>query len=285
MIALNAAILQTLHYFAFFKHPLSAQEIWQYLSVPATQTQVNKALEQLVAQQQLEAQDGFYVMCGKISWIEKRMAALQENHKLLRIGKRVGKFIATFPFVKAVFISGSLSKKGAFENDDIDFFIIAESGRVWLAKAVLIAFKKLFLFNSKKYFCINFIVGTDALEIKKRNIYTATEAASVVPITQNAIALAFRQANAKWIRTFFPNHESGQLAFHAVAVQEPSNRKFLIVDRIDGWCMQLFQKNTQRKYKNLSNATILADKSTAALFPESPEAALLTHYHNKIHHA
>jgi hypothetical protein len=285
MIALNAAIRQTLHYFAFFKHPLSAQEIWQYLKVPATQTEVNFALEQLVAQQQLQVQNGFYVMHGKTSWIENRIATVDENLRLLRIGKRVGKWIAVFPFVKAVFISGSLSKKGAGVNDDIDFFIIAQSDRVWIAKTCLIAFKKLFLFNSKKYFCINFIVGTDALEIKKRNIYTATEAASVVPVSQNAIAQAFRQVNAKWIRTFFPNHENSQWYSHPVVIETLSKTKCPIMDRIDEWCMQLFQNNTQKKYKHLANATILADKSTAALFPDSPEAALLNHYNKKTHHA
>ena len=50
--------------------------------------------------------------------------------------------IAAFPFVRAVGISGSLSKQYADENSDIDYFIITAANRLWIAKNLPAYFQK-----------------------------------------------------------------------------------------------------------------------------------------------
>ena len=80
-----------------------------------------------------------------------------------------------FPFVRGVFLSGSISKGFMSESDDIDYFIITAPGRLWLTRTLLILFKKIFLFNSFRNFCLNYFIDSENLYIPEHNRYTATE--------------------------------------------------------------------------------------------------------------
>ena len=82
-------------------------------------------------------------------------------------------------------ISGSLSK-GYYDDDgDIDFFIITSPKRLWIARTFLILYKKIFLLNSRKYFCVNYFISSNALEIEEKNIFTATELTTLLPMFGN----------------------------------------------------------------------------------------------------
>ena len=65
---------------------------------------------------------------------------------------KISRKIAKFPFVESVNLSGSLSKGYYDLEDDIDFFIITKPNRLWIARTLLILYKKVFLLNSKKHF-------------------------------------------------------------------------------------------------------------------------------------
>jgi hypothetical protein len=260
------------------------EEVWHFLNCSATKEKVEETLELLTQQQHIVKEHHLFALNDCADTIKTRQSSIDHNAKLKRIGFLMGKLIGFFPFVKAVFISGSVSKNGAKADDDVDFFIIAQAGRVWIAKLFLIAFKKLFLFNSKKYFCINFIIGADNLEIAKKNIYTATEAVSIIPITQNATVANFQLANKTWLANFFPNHPFVNQTFCFEPPQHSRRKPKGFWDQLDNFCMRIFQNNSQKKYHNSTEVTILADKSQAALFPQSPEAAVLEHYKRPLFH-
>ena len=90
--------------------------------------------------------------------------------------------IKRFPFVRAVFLSGELSKNISSDDGDIDFMIVTEKNRLWICRTLLTFFKKIFLFNQKKYLCINYFVDEEHLHLPKKNIFTATEIAHVKPL-------------------------------------------------------------------------------------------------------
>jgi predicted nucleotidyltransferase len=87
--------------------------------------------------------------------------------------------IKRFPFVRGVFVTGSLSKNSSDSSSDLDFMVITRKGRLWIARTLLMLFKKIFLLNSYKYFCINFLLSEDNLEIEDKNVFTATEVMTV----------------------------------------------------------------------------------------------------------
>ena len=83
--------------------------------------------------------------------------------KVLVKAKAKARFISKFPFVAAVGVSGSLSK-GYYDSDsDIDFFIITQHNRLWICRTLLMVYKKIFLLNSRKYFCPNYFISSEQL--------------------------------------------------------------------------------------------------------------------------
>ena len=199
---IQKAIINVLEYFDFFQHSLYPDEIHKYLSLKASQEAVLKNLEEMASAGYIFTKNGLWAL--KTKSLDLRLNNLKRNARLLRISKKMGWIIRKFPFVKGVYISGSLSKQGANDNADIDYFIITKNNRAWSARLFLTAFKKIFLLNNKRYFCINFFLDENHLELNKKNIYTAVESASLIPLHNKGLLGKFYEKNP-FIRDYFPN--------------------------------------------------------------------------------
>lgn len=197
------AIINVLQYFDFFNHSLYLEEIHRYLSIKTSQKEVLKNLEEMYELHLIVNRDDLWALNNKS--LDIRIDNLKRNSRLLRISKRMGWLIRKFPFVKGVYLSGSLSKLGANnDDDDIDYFIITKKNRAWSARLFLTAFKKLFLFNQKRYFCINFFIDENHLELNKKNIYTAIESATLMALYNKGLLGKFYERNT-FIQDYFPN--------------------------------------------------------------------------------
>lgn len=199
---IQKAIINVLEYFDFFQHSLYPDEILKYLSLKASQETVSKNLEEMASTGYIFTKNDLWALNNKS--LDSRLNNLKRNARLLRISKRMGWIIRKFPFVKGVYISGSLSKQGANDNADIDYFIITKNNRAWSARLFLTAFKRIFLFNNKRYFCINFFLDENHLELNKKNIYTAIESASLIALYNKDLLGKFYEKNA-FIQDYFPN--------------------------------------------------------------------------------
>ena len=261
MRPLRTSILRTLLYYDIFDHPLTNSEILTFLptnSVSAGDVEV--ALNALVREGSVRVSDGFYFIrengralsCERI---EKQARAA----RLWKIARVVTNLIKQFPFVRAVMVSGDLSKNVASEDSDIDFFIITKSRRLWICRTLLVLFKKIFLLNSKKYFCINYYISVDQLEVKERNIYIATEIAHLKSTYNEDLHHFFLEANC-WIKEYFPNLEwtrngSSLNGSHFRLLQSllelPFRAKW--ADRIDERLMETMKKIWKIRYPKLTN--------------------------------
>jgi predicted nucleotidyltransferase len=115
--------------------------------------------------------------------------------------KGVGRLLIKFPFVRGVGISGSLSKNFADDKSDIDLFIITEKDRLWIARTLMHCFKKLtFLANRQHHYCMNYYVDEQQLQIAEKNIYTAIEVDTLIPLEGDVVFEQFYTANT-WTRT------------------------------------------------------------------------------------
>lgn len=199
---------------------------------------------------------------------------------MMKAAKRVGAFIHRFPYVRGVYLSGSLSKHGVTgKDDDLDFFIITKAGRVWAAKLLLIAFKKIALLNSEKYFCINLLMSEEELVLNKKNIYIATEAASLVALTNDPLLHTFLAANP-WVQTQFPNLE--------VQPQKERRKGFkpleAAIEFIGGRALErkahsLFARHVEQQRK--ASGYYDTSEGVSAYFPNSVEEQLLAHLAQK----
>jgi hypothetical protein len=111
-----------------------------------------------------------------------------------------------FPYVRGIAISGSLSKNFADDESDIDLFIITAKNRLWIARTIMHMFKKLtFLVNKEHFFCMNYFIDELGLEIAEKNIYTATEVVTLIPLEGDLTFEKFYSANA-WTMAYLPNN-------------------------------------------------------------------------------
>lgn len=202
-----AAVLRTLLYFDIFQYPLSADEIQAYCNgYSLTREEVVAQLQVCEKAGHVCSREGFYMIAntGIESLIQRRLKGNKEAVRFLKVAKVFSRFIACFPFVRGICLSGSLSKGYADSDSDIDYFIITEPGRLWITRTMLVFFKKVFLFNSHKYFCVNYFIDTDNLEIPDRNLFAATELLSIIPTYNTGLYDSLMQANG-WIKEYLPN--------------------------------------------------------------------------------
>jgi len=199
-------ILSALAYFDLFSYPLNRGEIYLFLPVKCEMNNFNYALNRLVNEQHIYRFEKFYSLRNDYSLIERRNKGNKHAAELMITARRVCSLLAKFPYVRGIGISGSLSKNFADAEADIDLFIITAKNRLWVARTFMHAFKKLtFLFNKQHYFCMNYYIDEQNLEIPEKNIYTATEVVTLIPLQGDVQFVDFFAANA-WSRLFLPNN-------------------------------------------------------------------------------
>ncbi len=196
--------LKTLAYFDLFRYPLQFEEIVKFAFQPAEAREVEEELQALLDQNIVRKQDEFYALLNDSDSFESRKQAAAGAKSMWPKAIENGRLIAGFPFVKAVMVSGGLSKQVFREGDDIDYFVICKSNRVWMTKLLLKTYKKLRLQNSKDFFCTNYIIGDSNLEIDEQNLFTAIELCTLQPIGNSQSFEALKSANS-WTQNYLPN--------------------------------------------------------------------------------
>ena len=198
-------ILAALAYFDLFNYPLTMDEVFLNLPAKCDQQEFEFALRCLVIDRVVYHFGKFYTLKNDYFLIERRLNGNAKAEEMIGIAKRVGDFLIRFPYVRGIAISGSLSKNFADESSDIDLFIITAKNRLWIARTIMHCFKKLtFLVNKHQYFCMNYYIDEKELQIREKNIYTAIEIATLMPLHGDTVFEQFYIANA-WTREYLPN--------------------------------------------------------------------------------
>jgi predicted nucleotidyltransferase len=197
-------ILKTLGYFDLFQYPLTGEEVYLFNSTGVAHNAVNKALDELISDKRVFKIGEFYSLHNNSSLAERRRNGNMLAAEHLIIARRVAKFLYRFPYVKAIAVSGSLSKNFATDKTDIDFFIITETNRLWIARTCMHLYKKLtFLRGRQNWFCMNYYVDENAMEIPEKNIFTAVEIVTLLPMHGKECLDKFIEKN-RWTDSFFP---------------------------------------------------------------------------------
>jgi hypothetical protein len=292
-ISSSQGALNVLLYFDIFHHPLTKEEIHQYLHYkPAQFDETVKSLEQLVEDGLIqESNNHFFLASAPSKIVERRKKGEQESQKGIRIARKYTKIIAAFPFVQAVFISGSLSKGYMDKESDIDYFIVTAPRRLWLTRTLLVLFKKIFLLNSRKNFCLNYFVAADNLEIPDRNIFTATELVSVIPTFNYTEYKRFLEKNS-WSLNFLPNasrRDSHNCIKPRLLFAKKLFEKFFrgwIGELLDTFCFRLTLKFWERKFshfnKNDFDNRLRSKKNVSKHHPLGYQFKVLHQFNEKV---
>jgi predicted nucleotidyltransferase len=198
-------ILATLAYFDIFKYPLTSVEICSFLKNKYDQKDFEGELKLLCTTGAVYQFDELYALKNDYSLTVRRREGNKKAAALIKVAGKVSGFLFRFPYVRGIAVSGSLSKNYADENSDIDLFIITAKNRLWIARTMMHAFKKLtFLVNKQDYFCMNYYVDEQQLEIIEKTTYTAIEIVTLIPLRGKLVFEQFCAANA-WTREYLPN--------------------------------------------------------------------------------
>jgi hypothetical protein len=198
-------VINTLLYFDIFNYPLKLKEVYYFLqSNHVTPDIIYDKLCDLANQGKAFHFGDFFTLQNQSTLVERRIRGNREAERWMKLAERQAKLIQSFPFVQAVMASGSLSKGYMDENCDLDFFIITKPDRLWIARTLLVLYKRIFLKGSHKYFCVNYFVDENHLTIEEQNIFTSTELATLIPLTGKGFYNRLIKAN-EWVFSFLPN--------------------------------------------------------------------------------
>jgi len=287
------AILKTLVYFDIFDYPLSQRDIKSFLECHLHDEVLTRALRQLISDRIIFKTGEFYSLQNNLQKAEKRLQGNLRAQKLLPRAAKIGAFLYKFPYVRAVAVSGSLSKNYADEKADIDFFIIAKENRLWIARTILHLFKKLtFLFGRQHFYCMNYFIDEKALIIPERNIYTAMEVVTLMPLAGNYTMNKFFEVNS-WTEKWFPEYESGENL--RISEKESWFKKFTERffnkrkgDSLDDFLFALttrrWQKKAREGRKNSKGKimNLITGKHFSKSNPEAFQEKVVAMYQNKI---
>lgn len=256
----QGTVLRTLAYFDIFNHPLKLDEIQRFGAGDGSDPAELLCLLVDLETKGLAHRYGNYwgaKECTKAVQLreEAEYRARERMPKALVMSGR----IARFPFVRAVFLSGSMSKGCLAKDGDIDFFVVTRPGRLWVARTLLILYKKIFLLNSRKDFCVNYFLDTEHLTVEDRNRFTATEVVTLIPTYGNGTTEAFFERNA-WAFKMLPGASTPRSREVAIGKARSKGALERLLrgrwgDRLDGWCMQLTWYRWKRKFDHFDART------------------------------
>jgi hypothetical protein len=281
-------IVKQLLYYDIFDHLLTEKELVKDCSLKG---EPDNHFEELVNKGFIFKLNGYYSVRDDEALALKRKRGQENTLKTMPQAKKMAKLISNFPFVRAIALSGSISKGYMDSFKDIDYFIITKPGRLWLSRTMLVFYKKVFLLNSFKYFCLNYFIDENNLEIRNRNIFTATEINTLIPLYGTELVQSFCEKNA-WVSDYYENYPRQEIKAQANVTPSRIKRilEFIFSGFPGNWLDILAMKFTVGywKWKYRGDNRYLFDSSfrfrrdEAKYHPGNFEHPVMKKYHEKV---
>jgi len=282
-------ILKTLAYFDIFQYPLTKEELFYFHGEQTERAALNEIIQSLLIDKQVFKLDEFYSLHNNIALAERRRIGNNNAAAEMKNAFKAAKILSRFPYVQGLAISGSLSKNYADEHTDVDFFIITRANRLWIARTLMHLFYKLAYFSGKqRWFCMNYYVDEAGLEISEKNIFTAMEIVTLIPMQGMSTLNDFISSN-QWTKTYFPL--TGFTTSNAPEIKKGWFRNLAekifntgFGNSVDNWLMKITSKRWQKKaLKNKKNRRggllgMLADKHYSKPDPKNFQQKVLEKY-------
>ena len=195
MASLPPSLRDTLAYFAKYKYPLTADELyfWQH------GTQFSKLeIRKLFRNSKLEIRN----------WQLRRQRSKFSQTKW-NIAKKVGESLRNFPSIAAVYVTGALAMNNCPENDDIDIMIITSPNTLWITRF----FVNLFLNSLRRHpgdkiapnkICPNLWLDSNHLQITPHDIYRAHEILQAKTLWDRSHVYSHFLRSNSWTKKYLP---------------------------------------------------------------------------------
>lgn len=287
LTSVQAAIIKSLLYYDIFEHPLRKEELYSMLSIPGIEkSEFEVELQTLISDGIVTDFNGFFTVFSCAKSVKRRIEGEAKAAKMLDKVKKYSRLIASFPYVRTVCLSGSFSKHVMNDDSDVDYFIITAPNRLWIARTFLILFKKIFLLNSKKYFCVNYFIAEDNSEISEKNIFTATEIATLIPVYNYEGYQNFLNTNS-WYKQFYPDFpaRAGDLLVESSNGLKRAGEVLLnsgLGNKLDNLFFRITLRHWEKKFSNINRESfqlrLRSKKSESKHHPQGFQERVLEHF-------
>jgi predicted nucleotidyltransferase len=287
---LEKSILQTLAFFAAQDQALTLTEIWKYLiridpgQKGVNLSQISTVLESFIERGKVVGQSGLFFLASQPETLQSRLEKYTVSMHLLKKAARWASGLRFVPFVRAVAISGSSAQLNARPFSDIDLLIITKKNRIYLARFLVSVYFQ--IFGGRRYgrniverFCLNHYIVEGLALSDDRNLYTAIEYASLIPVFGEEEIRLFWKRNLFWIKDYLV-HPSLP---HSVSFSHASASRTLIqsFQEIILFPLSAFLETFSRflQLKRIkSGQYVLANDEELSFHPESKGQRILSRF-------
>jgi len=219
--SIDKAIISTLAYSQVKRWPITSWEIFRYLTNPQRISgqilsekiklyEIQKRIRSLIKIGIIKEEKGFYSLKDKklksAPFLRRNSKDKLADSKIKKALKTI-KYLQFFPFIRGIFLSGSLIFGWVNEQSDIDILIITQSNHLWTARFLISALLAITgLKRSKKHIkdrlCLNHFITNGTPEISLYSLYNAETYARLIPLCgEKAVFTNFLKANL-WINNY-----------------------------------------------------------------------------------
>lgn len=210
---------RVLAYFAFFRYPLTAPEVWKWLYAPEGRWTLAEVMETLAHStwlaEHVTQHHGFYALgddcAGQVR--DRHMRFLDALRKYQTLRPVLG-YLGRLPFVRAVAVCNSLAFHHTNEESDIDLFIVTEPGRVWSARLLAVSAMALLRRRpgeaKRDPVCCSFFVDYNAVDLSAVKIgeydpYLALWTSTLIPVLDRGNVFTRLRVMNTWVDDVLPN--------------------------------------------------------------------------------
>jgi hypothetical protein len=191
----------------------------------------------------VSTESGFYFLAHRHEIVKTRIEREKNSRAAFQRACRYGAILGSLPFVRMVTLTGSLAMLNLSRDADMDYMLVTQPGRLWLARAFAVLFGRLMRVTGDRI-CVNLLVSESALEWHPRDLYSAREMCQMIPLADKNVYYRLLAANA-WIKSFLPNADS-EPALTPKARPTSFFQKWLefpligkVGDALESWAMRL----------------------------------------------
>ncbi len=224
MSNLGENILATLAYYNIFDFPLTSNELLAYLvnfkhlkaagntenytdNLKPKIEEIKKELDQIILDGIVQRREEYYFLFGREYLVPLRLKRKKIANQKWQTIRRAVRWLQLIPSVQAIFASGSLAMNNTDELSDLDVFIVAKNGQIWLSRILILGITSLLGMRRKgtdriapNKICTNHFVTEGSLNIPFKSMYTAQTYSNLVPIfTKNKIIIQEFKKENSWV--------------------------------------------------------------------------------------
>jgi len=283
-------ILATIVYYDVSDYPLTAFEIEKYLTraqekKPGEEkkfslAEIMSALEDGELKNLIEEYRGFYFLQNRRDLVTQRIERNKISEEKFKIIFKTTEWLRWIPFLRMIAVTGRLAMKNAEKGSDIDVLIAVKKGRIFTGR-LLLTLMTHFLGrrrHGKKIanrICLNYFIADNALEIKLKDLFSASEYFFTLPVFGRETFRLFQKANG-WIADYKPNYFPAEVS-GAKLVEDSIFSRFLrklgeksldfdgVEKILKKWQLKKIKKNPKTKQKG---SLIIAEDDALVFLPE-----------------